>query len=82
MEKQKVKDEIAARFGKKNWLVKALPIVYCVTGVLLMTAVPVYADDIFATAKNANADGLYRRSWHCNCGGGGLCSSMPFSNEF
>ena len=53
MEKQKVKDEIAARFGKKNWLVKALPIVYCVTGVLLMTAVPVYADDIFATAKNA-----------------------------
>ncbi|MFR6580999.1 MAG: hypothetical protein ACLURP_02255 [Ruminococcus sp.] len=34
MEKQKVKDEIAARFGKKNWLVKALPIVYCVTGVL------------------------------------------------
>ena len=41
MEKQKVKDEIAARFGKKNWLVKALPIVYCVTGVLLMTAVPV-----------------------------------------
>ena len=50
MEKQKVKDEIAARFGKKNWLVKALPIVYCVTGVLLMTAVPVYADDIFATA--------------------------------
>lgn len=26
MEKQKVKDEIAARFGKKNWLVKALPI--------------------------------------------------------
>lgn len=42
MEKQKVKDEIAARFGKKNWLVKALPIVYCVTGVLLMTAVPVY----------------------------------------
>lgn len=36
MEKQKVKDEIAARFGKKNWLVKALPIVYCVTGVLLM----------------------------------------------
>ena len=52
-EKQKVKDEIAARFGKKNWLVKALPIVYCVTGVLLMTAVPVYADDIFATAKNA-----------------------------
>lgn len=38
MEKQKVKDEIAARFGKKNWLVKALPIVYCVTGVLLMTA--------------------------------------------
>ena len=29
MEKQKVKDEIAARFGKKNWLVKALPIVYC-----------------------------------------------------
>lgn len=55
MEKQKVKDEIAARFGKKNWLVKALPIVYCVTGVLLMTAVPVYADDIFATRK-CNAD--------------------------
>lgn len=82
MEKQKVKDEIAARFGKKNWLVKALPIVYCVTGVLLMTAVPVYADDIFATAEKCNADGLYRRSWHCNCGSCGLCGSMPFSNEF
>ena len=52
-EKQKVKDEIAARFSKKNWLVKALPIAYCAIGVLLMTAVPVYADDIFATAKNA-----------------------------
>ncbi|MFR2213400.1 MAG: hypothetical protein ACLS61_06040 [Ruminococcus sp.] len=51
MEKQKVKDEIAARFGKKNWLVKALPIVYCVTGVLLMTAVPVYADDILQLRK-------------------------------
>ena len=48
MEKQKVKDEIAARFSKKNWLVKALPIAYCAIGVLLMTAVPVYADDIFA----------------------------------
>ena len=53
MEKQKVKDEIAARFSKKNWLVKALPIAYCAIGVLLMTVVPVYADDIFATAKNA-----------------------------
>ena len=53
MAKQKVKDEIAARFKKKNWLVKALRVAYCVTGVLLMTAVPVYADDIFATAKNA-----------------------------
>ena len=53
MEKQKVKDEIAACFGKKNWLVKVLPIAYCAIGVLLMTAVPVYADDIFATAKNA-----------------------------
>lgn len=53
MEKQKVRDEIAARFGKKNWLVKVLPVAYCLTGVLLMTAVPVYADDIFATAKNA-----------------------------
>ena len=52
MAKQKVKDEIAARFKKKNWLVKALRVAYCVTGVLLMTAVPVYADDIFATAKN------------------------------
>ena len=50
MEKQKVKDEIAACFGKKNWLVKVLPIAYCAIGVLLMTAVPVYADDIFATA--------------------------------
>ena len=54
MEKQNVKDEIAARFSKKNWLVKALPIAYCAIGVLLMTAVPVYADDIFATAKNVN----------------------------
>ena len=53
MAKQKVKDEIAARLKKKNWLVKALRVAYCVTGVLLMTAVPVYADDIFATAKNA-----------------------------
>lgn len=44
MEKQKVRDEIAARFGKKNWLVKVLPVAYCLTGVLLMTAVPVYAD--------------------------------------
>ena len=33
MEKQKVKDEIAARFSKKNWLVKALPIAYCAIGV-------------------------------------------------
>ena len=55
MEKQKVKDEIAARFKKKNWLVKALRGAYCVTGVLFMTAVLVYADDIFATAKNAMA---------------------------
>ena len=55
MEKQKVKDEIAARFSKKNWLVKALPIAYCAIGVLLMTAVPVYADDIFATAKISSA---------------------------
>ena len=38
MEKQKVKDEIAACFGKKNWLVKVLPIAYCAIGVLLMTA--------------------------------------------
>ena len=53
MAKKEVKDEIAVRFGKKNWLVKALPIAYCVTGVLFMTAVPVCADDIFATAKNA-----------------------------
>lgn len=37
MEKQKVRDEIAARFGKKNWLVKVLPVAYCLTGVLLMT---------------------------------------------
>ena len=37
MAKQKVKDEIAARFKKKNWLVKALRVAYCVTGVLLMT---------------------------------------------
>ncbi len=78
MEKQKVKDEIAACFGKKNWLVKVLPIAYCAIGVLLMTAVPVYADDIFATAKKRDADGLYGCSWNCNCGGGGLCGSMPF----
>ena len=42
-EKQKVKDEIAARFGKKNWLVKALPSCILRRQVcLLMTAVPVY----------------------------------------
>lgn len=82
MAKQKVKDEIAARFKKKNWLVKALRVAYCVTGVLLMTAVPVYADDIFCNCEKCNADGLYRRCGNCNCGGGGLCSSMPFSNEF
>ena len=53
-------------FGKKNWLVKVLPIAYCAIGVLLMTAVPVYADDIFATAKKRDADGLYGCSWNCN----------------
>ena len=48
MAKKKAKAEIVARFSKKKWLVKALPIAYCVTGVLLMTAVPVYADDILS----------------------------------
>ena len=54
MEKQKVKDEIAARFSKKNWLVKALPIAYCAIGVVLMTVVHVYADEIFEATDNGN----------------------------
>ena len=81
MEKQKVKDEIAARFKKKNWLVKALRGAYCVTGVLFMTAVPVYADDIFATAKNAMQT-VYTDVAGIATVAAGLCSSLPFFNEF
>lgn len=82
MEKQKVRDEIAARFGKKNWLVKVLPVAYCLTGVLLMTAVPVYADGYLCNRKKCDANGLYGCSWHCDRGSSSLCSSMPFSYEF
>ena len=54
MAKKLVKDELAVRVDKRtSWLIKIVPLGYCTVRLLLFTAVPVYADDIFATAKNA-----------------------------
>lgn len=54
MAKKLVKDELAVRAEKRtSWFTKIVPLGYCTVGLLLFTAVPVYADDIFATAKNA-----------------------------
>ena len=36
----------------------------------------------FLQLRKCNADGLYRRCGNCNCGGCGLCGSMPFSTNF
>ena len=83
MAKKLVKDELAVRAEKRtSWFTKIVPLGYCTVGIAFyLLLFPVYADDIFATAKNAMQTVYTDVAGNCYCGSRCVCGCLPVFDE-